>query len=94
MTKELVIQILGWMNMGLFSIVTVPQIIKTLKTKKVDDVSIGVYFLILLANSVALAYAILINQVPLMAKYIFGFISGLLYILVYRRYGKNKCLKE
>lgn len=83
--KELLIHILGWGNMLLFSLVTLPQIIKTIKTKVVDGVSIGVYYLIIIANIDAWFYAYLINQPPLIAKYTFGLISGLIYLFVYYR---------
>lgn len=87
MDKELLINILGWGNMLLFSLVTLPQIIKTIKTKVVDGVSIGVYYLIIIANIDAWFYAYLINQPPLLAKYTFGLISGLLYLFVYYKFG-------
>ena len=80
------IDILGWGNMILFSIVALPQIIKTIKTKTVDGVSIWMYYLIVIANIDAFFYALLIHQTPLLAKYTFGLITGLIYIYIYRKY--------
>lgn len=82
--------ILGWGNMILFSIVAIPQIIKTLKTKLVDGVSIWMYYLIVIANIDAWFYAYLINQPPLLAKYTFGLVTGIIYIIIYHKYKKKE----
>lgn len=87
--KQLLIEITGWLNMLLFSIVTWPQIYKTLKTKTTAGVSIPVYYILVIANIDALIYALLINQPPLMVKYIFGLFTALIYIYVYYKYGNN-----
>ena len=88
--KEILIQFTGWVNMLLFSLVTFPQIIKTLKTKKVDGVSIWVYYLLMIANIDAWFYAFLINQNPLLIKYTFGLLTSILYLLIYYKYKENK----
>lgn len=87
--KDLIIQITGWLNMLLFSIVTWPQIYKTLKTKTTSGVSISVYYILVLANIDALIYALLINQPPLLFKYVFGLVTSLIYIWVYFKYGRK-----
>lgn len=87
--KELVIQVTGWLNMLLFSLVTFPQIYKTIKTKTVDGVSIAVYYLIVVANIDAWIYAFLINQKPLLVKYTIGLITALTYLYVYYKYGRK-----
>lgn len=89
--KEIIIEITGWLNMLLFSVVTWPQIYKTIKTKTVSGVSISVYYILIVANIDALIYALLINQPPLMVKYIFGLATALIYIYVYSKYGRKKC---
>lgn len=88
--KELIINITGWLNMLLFSIVTWPQIIKTLKTKEVNGVSVSVYYILAVANIDALIYALLIKQNPLVAKYIIGLTTALIYLYVYYKYGRKK----
>ena len=80
---------LGWTQMILFSSITIPQIIKTIITKKVDGVSILVYYILIIANIVALWYAILINQHPLIAKYIVGILIGSIYLFVYHHHRKK-----
>lgn len=83
-------EILGWIQMTLFSLVTTPQIIKTIKTKNIEGVSILAYFIIVIANIIALWYALLINQNPLKVKYILGLSTALAYIFTYFKYRKNK----
>ena len=81
-------QILGWIATFLFSIMVVPQIIKTVKLKDTSGVSLSLFIIYLNANIVALIYAFMINQPPLIIKYIISIISTILYIalfLVYRR---------
>jgi uncharacterized protein with PQ loop repeat len=85
-----IIDILGWGNMLLFSIVTLPQLFKTLKTKKVEDVSVAVYWLIVIANIDAWFYAFLIHQTPLLAKYTFGLLSAIIYLVAYYKIKKRK----
>lgn len=87
--KEIIIAITGWLNMLLFSIVTIPQILKTIKTRTVTGVSITVYYILMIANIDAFVYAYLIKQMPLMAKYGFGFLISLIYTIVYFLY-KNE----
>jgi MtN3 and saliva related transmembrane protein len=84
------ITFLGWTQTILFSIVLIPQIIKTWKIKKVDEISILVFILSLIANIIALWYAILITQPPLIFKYITGGILCFIYIVVFYYYRKNK----
>lgn len=88
--KELIIQVTGWLNMLLFSVVSLPQIWKTIKTKNVDGVSITPFFILAIANVDAWIYAILIHQYPLLVKYSIGLVSSLLYLFVYYKYGKKK----
>lgn len=83
-------EILGWIATFLFTILIIPQIIKTIKIKKVDEVSLGLYILLLLANIVALVYAILINQPPLLIKYVLGIITTTFYIGLYAYYSRRK----
>lgn len=85
----LLTKLTGWANMLLFSLVALPQIIKTIRTKKVEGVSISVYWIMLLANIDAGIYAFLINQPPLLVKYIFGFVSALIYLLVFYKHKED-----
>jgi uncharacterized protein with PQ loop repeat len=74
--------VLGWTATVLFTICYIPQIIKTARTKTVDGLSFWLLFISLVANVIALAYALLIHQMPLIIKYIGGiiFIAACLYL--------------
>lgn len=76
-------QILGWAATLLFSCITVPQFIKTIQTGNIEGVSIGQYILFIIANLIALGYAILIVQPPLIFKYILAIIITTPYIILY-----------
>ena len=58
-------QVLGWIATILFSIMMVPQMIKTIRTKNTEGVSLLLFVIYLIANFIALVYAFLIEQVPL-----------------------------
>ncbi len=76
-------QVLGHTATVLFTIMLIPQIIKTIRTKSVKDVSLPMFFIALTANIVALCYAMLINQLPLIIKYILGIMTIIGYIWIY-----------
>lgn len=78
--------ILGWIATTLFTVMLVPQIIKTIKRKTVDDISISVSVIALIANVIALIYSILIHQWPLTVKYILGIATTLVFIYIYFKY--------
>ena len=83
-------QILGWIATLLFSAMVIPQIYKTLKTQSVKDVSLPMFITGLIANCIVLWYALLINQNPLIIKYIIGIVVTAIYIGVYFKIRGNK----
>ncbi|MBI2022991.1 PQ-loop repeat-containing protein [Candidatus Giovannonibacteria bacterium] len=89
--------LLGWIATILFTICYIPQIIKTMKTKTVEGLSFLLLFIQFIANIIALWYASLIQQPPLVIKYIFGLfflaICLVLYLKVRGSQMKNKKLK-
>jgi len=83
-------QILGWIATFLFSIMVIPQIIKTIKSKDTNGVSLLLFVIFLLANMIALIYAVLISQPPLIIKYVIAIITTLIYIGIFLYYYKRK----
>ena len=79
-------QILGWIATILFSVMLIPQIIKTLKKKNTEGVSIWLFIIFLVANIIALVYAFLISQPPLIIKYILGILESVFYVIVFAIY--------
>ena len=84
-------QILGWTATVLFSIMIIPQMIKTIKSKDTNGVSLILFIIFLIANIIALIYAVLIFQYPLIIKYSLAIITTIAYITIFLFYfNKNK----
>ena len=79
----MIASILGWIATILFSLMLIPQIIKTIKLKTTKGVSIELFIVYFVANCIALVYAILIDQNPLILKYMIGVVTAILYIYIY-----------
>ena len=80
--------ILGWIATGLFTICFIPQIIKTIRAKTVEGLSILFLLISFVANIIALIYATLIHQSPLQIKYILAIIlEGICIGLYLKTYG-------
>jgi MtN3 and saliva related transmembrane protein len=82
-------QTLGWIATILFSIMIIPQMIKTLKTKSTEGVSLLLFITFLIANIIALIYAFMISQPPLIIKYELGIMSTIFYLTIYYIYSKG-----
>ena len=76
-------QVLGYTATVLFSVMYIPQMRKTLKTKSVDDVSLWMFIVGFIANIIALIYAIMIHQLPLQIKYVIALVAIGVYLVVY-----------
>ena len=83
-------QILGWIATFLFSIMIIPQMIKTIKSKDTSGVSLLLFIIFLIANIIALIYAIMISQPPLVIKYIIAIITTIAYIAIFLFYYTRK----
>lgn len=79
-------QILGWIATILFSVMLIPQILKTIRERNTSGVSIMLFVTYLVANIIAFIYAIMISQNPLIIKYVIGIGTAILYIFVYGYY--------
>lgn len=76
-------QILGWVATFLFSIMVIPQMIKTIKSKDTNGVSLLLFIIFLIANVIALIYAIMISQSPLIFKYTIAILTTIVYIVIF-----------
>ena len=68
--------------------------IKTIKTKDTRGVSLLLFIIFLIANCIALVYAFLISQTPLIIKYVVAIITTLTYIVLYGVYYYRKKREE
>lgn len=88
----MIAQILGWIATVLFTVCYVPQIVKTIRTGKLDGLSVPMLWIQFAANCIAFEYAVLIHQDPLIIKYILaiGFVGATLasvgYVWIWRRF--------
>ena len=83
-------QILGWTATFLFSVMIIPQIIKTVKSKDTKGVSLLLFVIYLIANIIAIVYAFMISQPPLIIKYSIAIVTTIFYIglfVYYKRLG-------
>ena len=67
----------------------VPQMIKTIKEKNVNGVSLFLFVIYLVANIFALIYAFLIVQPPLIFKYVVAIGTTLIYLGFFFYYKKQ-----
>jgi MtN3 and saliva related transmembrane protein len=83
-------QILGWIATVLFTFMLIPQIYKTISTKDVKGISLLLFIIYLIANIIALIYAYLIAERPLIIKYLLGIITAEIYLIVFVYFYKKK----
>lgn len=83
-------QILGWIATFLFSIMIIPQMVKTIRSKDTSGVSLLLFIIFLAANIIALIYAILISQPPLIFKYTLAIATTVAYIGIFWFYFSKK----
>lgn len=79
-------QILGWTATILFSLMIIPQMIKTIRMKDISGVSLPLFVIFLIANIIAFLYSYLIEQDPLLIKYSIAIITTIIYICIYIYY--------
>ena len=83
-------QILGWIATFLFSVMLIPQMVKTIKVKDTSGVSLFLFVIYLIANIIALVYAWLISQPPLIIKYVIAIITAVTYLFIFGYYYKRQ----
>lgn len=83
-------QVFGWIATFLFSIMIVPQMIKTIKEKNVSGVSLFLFVIYLVANIFALIYALMIVQPPLIFKYVVAIGTTVVYLVIFFYYIRVK----
>ncbi len=76
-------QILGWIATFLFSVMIIPQMIKTIRMRDTSGVSLLLFVIYFIANIIALVYAVLIFQPPLIIKYVIAIDTTVIYIVLY-----------
>lgn len=83
-------QIFGWIATGLFSIMIIPQMVKTVRLKDTTGVSLILFIIYLIANIIALVYALMIEQPPLIIKYVIAIATTVIYLILFWVYRSRK----
>ena len=83
--------LIGWFYTLCFAICYIPQIYKSLKTKKVDDVSVTLFMLSLTGYIAAIVYTLgeIGLNIILITNYIFGSLCSLIMIITFFYYRKK-----
>ncbi len=77
------VSILGKIAAISSAVVFIPQVIKTMKTKDTKAISLGMYIIVVLSNSIWATYAILINETAILLAQVFLLPMSAL-ILIYK----------
>ena len=81
------IMILGLVAAGLTTFSTLPQLIKSLKTKKTDDISLFMYITLSSGIVLWLVYGLLINNLPLILANSVSLVINAYVLLLKIKYG-------
>lgn len=82
---------LGWTAMILLTTCGLPQFVKMYRTRSVRDISPWMWWMFLVGHLFALAYAYLIWQPPLLAKYTLNILIAVVILVAYYSYRRFRC---
>ncbi len=83
------IELIGYAAAILAPCTMLPQIIKSFRTQKVEDVSTGMLTLYIVSAGLWIAYGISINSIPLIIADSFAFCAGLTQFFIKLKYQKS-----
>jgi MtN3 and saliva related transmembrane protein len=81
--------IIGISAGALTAVSLIPQIVKLLKEKKAQDVSLIMYFVLLAGNALWCWYGLLIDELPILITNAFSVLCDLVMIVLNYRYTKK-----
>lgn len=82
------VEIVGFLAAIVGTSLMLPQVIKSLKTKKVDDLSFLMLFLYVLNCALWLAYGLMINALPVIACNFVALLISFFQLFLKLKYGK------
>lgn len=94
MEKDLILEILMCIVMICGYIGYIPQIVKIIKTKCAEDISIYTWVIWILAFSCGTAYSIILGRWELIVAYISELLLSIIILYLTILYGKNNKVKE
>ena len=76
---------------GIFTAVSLmPQLIKTIKTKKVEEISLLMLIILMMGLLTWIYYGILRKDLPILATNSFSFLLNVILMVLKRKYNKRK----
>lgn len=81
-----IVDIIGFLAGILISVSIVPQIVKSLKTKKVKDISLLMLLILIAGEFLWIIYGIAISSYPIIAMDGFAFIATIIMLYIKIRY--------
>jgi uncharacterized protein with PQ loop repeat len=90
MIKELIYQVSGLLMTFCYLVCTIPQIIKTIKTKSAKDISVGSLGLVVSGHIFSIVYATFgSNNVWVFVCALGGLLSAITMLILWNKYGKQ-----
>ena len=90
MTKTLIFEFLGTMGSIIVCLSSLPQIIKTFRTKKVNDISILYLIILMFGMVMMMGYSIFVYDPVFIFGNALSLISTILLIILWFRYRKDQ----
>ena len=84
------LEFLLWITGACFSLCYIPQIIKSYKTKSVEDLSLSMWILCIIAYICGLIYFVVNWKLSMIFNYGPGIVANLLILYAYARYKKPR----
>ncbi|MEJ7828667.1 MAG: SemiSWEET transporter, partial [Segetibacter sp.] len=76
---------------GLFTACSLlPQLIKIIKEKKVEDLSKGMFITLMIGLALWITYGILKNDLPIIATNVFSLLLNISILILRFKYGRNQ----
>lgn len=82
-------EIIGWLGMGILGTALIPQLMKTYKTKRVDDISLSRCILLSTGFFLSLIYSISLMAWPLIFNYFWALVTSLIFLKLYFKYRRK-----
>ncbi|GAC1596160.1 MAG: lipid-A-disaccharide synthase N-terminal domain-containing protein [Ginsengibacter sp.] len=82
------VQLIGLAGGILTSFSSIPQLMKIIKEKEVEDISVGMVLVLITGISVWIYYGVLRNDWPVILTNSFSFIVNVLLLILYMKYKK------
>ena len=89
MENTFIVELMGYIAAILGSIIMLPQVIKTAKTKRAADVSYWMLVVYLIATTLWIIYGFIIRALPVAFGSIIAFVLIVVQIALKARYGKQ-----